>query len=204
MVHIALWKHHNDLLTPKGLNVRTADKPVLVCVTWAHTIFRFFETFFEHASHSKLCGKKKNAFLGPTDQKLWMFEVSRRSLGRAGMCCNQWERVDHLRKKWRAGRKKNSKKMGIARQVLMSTRGRRATAGRWPALGRQDLGDQRSGLGRPTAGRRDPGDQRSPPEGRRPRAGRRLAVAHRPWVDTRTCPAVPIFLKFLYFKKMNF
>jgi hypothetical protein len=58
MVHIALWKHHNDLLTPKGLNVRTADKPVLVCVTWAHTIFRFFETFFEHASHSKLCGSK--------------------------------------------------------------------------------------------------------------------------------------------------
>jgi hypothetical protein len=93
-------------LTPKGLNVRTADKPVLVCVTWAHTIFWFFETFFEHASHSKLRGKEKNAFFGPTDQKLWMFEVSSRSLGRAGMCCSQWERVDHLHKKWGAGRKK--------------------------------------------------------------------------------------------------
>jgi hypothetical protein len=68
---------------------------------------------------------KKNAFFGPTDQKLWMFEVSRRSLGRAGMCCSQWERVDHLRKKWRAGRKK----MGTSRQVQASTYGRRATPG---------------------------------------------------------------------------
>jgi hypothetical protein len=32
---------------------------------------------------------KKNAFFRPTDQKLWMFEVSRRSLGRVGMCCSQ-------------------------------------------------------------------------------------------------------------------
>jgi hypothetical protein len=46
------------VLTPKGLNVRTADKPVLVCVTSAHTIFRFLETFCEHASCSKLRGKK--------------------------------------------------------------------------------------------------------------------------------------------------
>jgi hypothetical protein len=59
-------------------------------------------------------GKKKNAFFGPTDQKLWMFEVSRRSLGRAGMCWSQLAGVDHLRKKWRAGRKKNSKEMGTA------------------------------------------------------------------------------------------
>jgi hypothetical protein len=29
-------------------------------------------------------------------------------------------------------------------------------------------------------------------------------VARQPRVDARTCPAVPIFLKFLYFKKMNF
>jgi hypothetical protein len=36
-------------LTPKGLNVRPADKPVLVCVTWAHTIFCF-------------AGKKKRIF----------------------------------------------------------------------------------------------------------------------------------------------
>jgi hypothetical protein len=91
-------------LTPKGLNVRTVDKPVLVCVTWAQPIFRFFEFFCEHVSRNKLRGKK-NAFFGPTDQKLWMFEVSKRGLGKAGMCCSQWERVDHLRKKWRAGRK---------------------------------------------------------------------------------------------------
>jgi hypothetical protein len=50
-------------LTPKGLNVRMADKPVLVSVTWAHTIFRFFETFCEDVSRNKLCGKKKSYFL---------------------------------------------------------------------------------------------------------------------------------------------
>jgi hypothetical protein len=55
--------HLEGILTPKGLNVRTADKPVLVCVTWAHTIFWFFETFFEYASFNKLHGKKKTHFL---------------------------------------------------------------------------------------------------------------------------------------------
>jgi hypothetical protein len=34
--------------------------------------------------------------------------------------------------------------------------------------------------------------------------GRQLAVARRPRVDTCACQAVPIFLKFFYFKKMNF
>jgi hypothetical protein len=49
-------------LSPKGPNVRTADKPVLVNVTWAHTIFRFFETFCEDVSRYKLRGKKKSYF----------------------------------------------------------------------------------------------------------------------------------------------
>jgi hypothetical protein len=31
---------------------------------------------------------------GPMDQKLWMFENLRRSLGRAGMCWSQPARVD--------------------------------------------------------------------------------------------------------------
>jgi hypothetical protein len=57
---------------------------------------------------------KKIVFFGPTDQKLSVFEVSRRSLGRAGMCWSQPARVDHLCKKWRARRKKNSRKMGTA------------------------------------------------------------------------------------------
>jgi hypothetical protein len=39
-----------------------------------------------------------------------MFEVSRRSLGRVGMCWSQPTRVDHLCKKWRAGRKKIQEK----------------------------------------------------------------------------------------------
>jgi hypothetical protein len=82
------------------------------------------ETFCEHASRNKLHGKKKNTFFGPTDQKLWMFEVSRRSLGRAGMCWSQPARVDHLRKKWRVDKKKNSRKMGTARQAQVLTRDR--------------------------------------------------------------------------------
>jgi hypothetical protein len=79
----------NFNLTPKGVNVRTADKPVLGSVTKSHTIFRFLKTFFEDAPRSKLCGSTKIVFFGHTDQKLWMFEVFRRSLGRVGMCWNQ-------------------------------------------------------------------------------------------------------------------
>jgi hypothetical protein len=58
-------------LTPKGLNVRTANKPVLVGVTWAHTIFGFFETFCEHASRTKLRGKKKSYFLDLQIKSYW-------------------------------------------------------------------------------------------------------------------------------------
>jgi hypothetical protein len=88
-MYIAIvYRRTIDILTPKGLNVRTTDKPVLVCVISVHTILRFFETFCEHALRSKLRGKK-NAYFGPMDQKLWMFEVSRRSLDRVGMCCSQ-------------------------------------------------------------------------------------------------------------------
>jgi hypothetical protein len=41
---------------------------------------------------------------GPTDKKLWMFEVFRRSMGRAGMCCSQSARVDYISpKRWVVG-----------------------------------------------------------------------------------------------------
>jgi hypothetical protein len=39
--------------------------------------------------------------LGAMDQKLWVFEVFRRTLGRAGMCWSQLARIDHMHKKWR-------------------------------------------------------------------------------------------------------
>jgi hypothetical protein len=82
-------------------------------VSLEHTLFLdFLKLFLNLRFVVSFAGEKKNAFFRPTDQKLWMLEVSRRSLGRAGMCCSQWERVDHLRKKRRAGRKKNSKKLG--------------------------------------------------------------------------------------------
>jgi hypothetical protein len=47
---------------------------------------------------------KKIVFFGPTDQKLWMFEVLRRSMGRAGMCWSQPARVDYISpKRWAVG-----------------------------------------------------------------------------------------------------
>jgi hypothetical protein len=44
--------------------------------------------------------------LGATDQKLWIFENFKRSLGRVGMCWSQLARVEHMLKKWRAREKK--------------------------------------------------------------------------------------------------
>jgi hypothetical protein len=83
-------------LTPKGPNVHMADKPVLGSVTRFYFIFRFFETFFEHAPWNKLCGSIYFIIFGPTDQNLWVFENFRRSLDRAGMCWSQLARVDHM------------------------------------------------------------------------------------------------------------
>jgi hypothetical protein len=68
-------------LTPKRLNVRGVTKPILGSVTWSHTIFRFFETFCEDASHHKLRVSTNFIIFGLTDQKLWIFEVFRRSPG---------------------------------------------------------------------------------------------------------------------------
>jgi hypothetical protein len=111
------------LLTPKGPLVPTGDKPILGCVVWSHTIFRFFETFCEDASQNKLRVSANFMILGATVQKLWMFEVFRWTLGRAGMCWNQPTRVDYLHKKWRVAQKKNSLKKVQADHVQASTRG---------------------------------------------------------------------------------
>jgi hypothetical protein len=93
-------------------------------VSLEHTLFLdFFQTFCEHASRTKLRGKTKIVFFGPTDQKLWVFEVSRRSLGRAGMCWSQPARVDHLHKKVEGMKKKHFKKNGNQRSP---------PGGRWP------------------------------------------------------------------------
>jgi hypothetical protein len=115
-----LWKHHKhfgqkwtqhcllfgDLLTPKGWNVYTTNKPVLGSITWSPFIFRFFETFCENAPCNKLHGSTNFIIFGPTDQKLWVFENFRRSPGRAGMCWSQPVGVDHMCKNmWAWGRK---------------------------------------------------------------------------------------------------
>jgi hypothetical protein len=59
------------------------------------------------------------------DQKLWVFEVFLRSLGRAGMCWSQPTRVDHMHKKRKAEGKKISTKdmqgltrLGVDRDVI--------------------------------------------------------------------------------------
>jgi hypothetical protein len=81
-------------------------KPILVSVASPQTIFRFFETFCEDASQNKLRVSANFMILGTKVQKLWMFEVFRQGLARAGMCWSQPTRVDHLHKKWRVGEKK--------------------------------------------------------------------------------------------------
>jgi hypothetical protein len=47
--------------------------------------------------------------LGAMGQKLWVFEVLKRSLGTTGMCWSQPARVDHMCKKWKATGKKKKK-----------------------------------------------------------------------------------------------
>jgi hypothetical protein len=76
-IHYSLPSCHvSMLLTPKGPNVSTVDKPVLVNVTWAHTIFRFLDFFCEDASCSKLCGEKSRIFwtYGSKVMDVWSFE----------------------------------------------------------------------------------------------------------------------------------
>jgi hypothetical protein len=73
-------------------------------VTWSPSIFRFLETFFGHASRNKICGSTNLIIFGLTNQKLWVFENLRRSMGRAGMCWNQPTRIDYVSpKRWAIG-----------------------------------------------------------------------------------------------------
>jgi hypothetical protein len=67
----------NDL-TPRGRTGPTGTKPVLGSLVWAHTIFRILVL---NVSQNKLCVSANFMILGATDQKLWVFENFRRSLG---------------------------------------------------------------------------------------------------------------------------
>jgi hypothetical protein len=53
------------------------------------TLFLDFWELFVKMRLAVTFAGKKNIFFGPTDQKLWVFEVFRRSMGRAGMCWSQ-------------------------------------------------------------------------------------------------------------------
>jgi hypothetical protein len=147
------------ILTPKGPLVPTGDKPVLGCVVWSHTIFRFFETFCEDASRNKLRVSANFMILGATVQKLWVFEIFRWTLGRAGMCCSQWGGVDQSAQKW--GKKEEKKgrqeeKWEGKKKKMGPARGRWATAGCrpaptvWPLVGSWSAAVDQS----PTAGGR--------------------------------------------------
>ena len=112
----------SSLLTPKGPLV---PKLVLGCVVWSHTIFSFFESFCEDASWNKLRMSANFMILGATVQKLWVFKVFRWTLVRTGMCWNQWERVDHMHKKRKAGRiKKNCTCILISMKIKFSLHGK--------------------------------------------------------------------------------
>jgi hypothetical protein len=59
-------------------------------VSLEHTLFLdFLKLFVKMCLAVSFAKKKKIVFFGPTDQKLWVLEVYRRSLGRAGMCWSQ-------------------------------------------------------------------------------------------------------------------
>jgi hypothetical protein len=49
----------------------------------------FLKLFVKKRLIVSFAGGEGIVFFGPTDQKLWVFEVIRRSLGRAGMCWSQ-------------------------------------------------------------------------------------------------------------------
>jgi hypothetical protein len=46
----------------------------------------FLKLLVEMHFAASFAGEKKIVLFGPMDQKLWVFEVLRRSLGRVGMC----------------------------------------------------------------------------------------------------------------------
>jgi hypothetical protein len=74
---------------------------------WAASLdlnfFGFFETFFKHAPRNKLWKSINFIIFGPTDQKLFVFENFRRSLGKASMCWSQLARLDYISpKRWAA------------------------------------------------------------------------------------------------------
>jgi hypothetical protein len=76
--------------------------------------------------------------LGATDQKLWVFEVFRRTMGRAGMCWSQWGGVDQSAQKWGKKEEKRGRQEGKKKGKENKMRpacGRRATTGRQPATG---------------------------------------------------------------------
>jgi hypothetical protein len=80
------------------------DKPVLSSVTWSHTIFGYF-ILFPNVSRNKLPVRQNFMILGTTDQKLWVFEVLRRSLGQGGHV------LEPIRKSW-----PHEQKMGAGRR----------------------------------------------------------------------------------------
>jgi hypothetical protein len=54
-------------------------------VSLENTLFLDFLKLFVNMHLAISFVGKKNAFFEPTDKKLWMFELSRRTLGKAGM-----------------------------------------------------------------------------------------------------------------------
>jgi hypothetical protein len=134
-------------LTPKGLTTRTADKPVLGSVTWPNFIFRFFEFFCVQASRNKLRMSTNFIIFGPTNQKLWMFEVLKRRLGKAGMWWSQWGGVDQSVQKWGKKEKKRERQPGkngapVQEKVATASRRTRPCCNQWmPPVDHCQLGD---------------------------------------------------------------
>ena len=68
--------------------------------------FNLLKLVCKDAPCNKLCGSTNFIFFGLTNQKLWIFEVFRRSLDRMGMSWSQWGRIDHMCKNLGVGGRK--------------------------------------------------------------------------------------------------
>jgi hypothetical protein len=99
-------------------------------VSLEHTLFLdFLKLFLNMHLVVSFAGEKKTHFLDLRIKSYGCLKFQGEVwAGRACAAANE-KKLTTCAEKWRAGRKKKSKKMGTARQVLASTRGLRATTG---------------------------------------------------------------------------
>jgi hypothetical protein len=98
-------------LTPKGLNVRTANKLVLVSVTWAHTIFGYLKLFVNMRLALSFAGKKNRIFWTYESKVMGVWSFKEKS-GQGGHVLEPTNKSWPLAQKVEGRKKKHFKKNG--------------------------------------------------------------------------------------------